>query len=33
MEESRRRLLTNYSTFLVGAKVITVLQACAPGAW
>lgn len=32
MEESKQWLLTNYSKFLVGAKAITVLQACAPGA-
>lgn len=31
MEESKQRLLTNYSKLMLGAKVITVLQACAPG--
>lgn len=30
--EKSKRLLTNYSTFLVGAKIATMLQACAAGA-
>lgn len=31
MEDSKQQLLPNYSKFLLGAKVVTVLQACAPG--